>query len=149
MTPASTLNPTSQSESTPSPGNKSSQPSLRVVAIGGGTGLSTLLRGLKRFVATPSAMRRSTDVRPRLRSDRSPERTPAPPASSRPPYLPERRAQHIGPDLPCLICDLAAVVTVTDDGGSSGPLRADLTILPPAAIRNCMVALSEIGRAHV
>ena len=141
MTAVPTLNTHLHPEPTPSP--KPPQPSLRVVAIGGGTGLSTLLRGLKRFVATPSAMRRSTDVRPRLRSDRSPERTPAPPASSRPPYLPERRAHHIGPDLPCLICDLAAVVTVTDDGGSSGRLREDLNILPPGDIRNCMVALSE------
>jgi len=87
---------------------------LRVVAIGGGTGLSTLLLGLKRYVATPGALergRRSTDPH--------------------------------GIDTPCLIRELSAVVTVTDDGGSSGRLREDLNILPPGDIRNCMVALSE------
>jgi uncharacterized cofD-like protein len=44
---------------------------------------------------------------------------------------------------PFLISDLAAVVTVTDDGGSSGRLRKDFNILPPGDLRNCMVALSE------
>ncbi len=76
---------------------------LRVVAIGGGTGLSTLLRGLRRHVSVPG---------------QSPAGTAA-------------------------IADLAAVVTVTDDGGSSGRLRQDLNILPPGDLRNCMVALSE------
>ncbi len=83
---------------------------LRVVAIGGGTGLSTLLRGLKRYVAAPTGS------------------SPADPGC--------------GPQL-CLIRDLAAVVTVTDDGGSSGRIREDLKILPPGDIRNCLVALSE------
>ncbi len=78
---------------------------LRVVAIGGGTGLSTLLRGLKRFVR---------------------------PSASVPSGLPEKS-----------IVDLAAVVTVTDDGGSSGRLRKEFNMLPPGDIRNCMVALSE------
>jgi uncharacterized cofD-like protein len=87
------------------------QKSLRVVAIGGGTGLSTLLRGLKRFVATP--------------------------AGSHP--LSDSRCE--GAD--CLIRDLAAIVTVTDDGGSSGRLREDFKMLPPGDVRNCMVALSE------
>ncbi len=41
------------------------------------------------------------------------------------------------------IADLAAVVTVTDDGGSSGRLRREYSILPPGDIRNCMVALSK------
>ena len=41
------------------------------------------------------------------------------------------------------IADLAAVVTVTDDGGSSGRLRQDFNMLPPGDLRNCMVALSE------
>jgi uncharacterized cofD-like protein len=41
------------------------------------------------------------------------------------------------------IIDLAAIVTVTDDGGSSGRLRKEFNILPPGDIRNCMVALSE------
>jgi len=73
-----------------------------VVALGGGTGLSTMLRGLKEYVAEPR--------------------------------------QH-GPSRP--IADLAAIVTVTDDGGSSGRLRREYQILPPGDIRNCMVALSQ------
>ena len=85
--------------------------SLRVVAIGGGTGLSTLLRGLKRFVATPSG--------------------------SQPQPGPLRG------DVRNLIRELSAVVTVTDDGGSSGRLREDFKMLPPGDVRNCMVALSE------
>jgi uncharacterized cofD-like protein len=83
---------------------------LRVVAIGGGTGLSTILRGFRHFVASP-------------------------PGSGAP-------VQAADCD-PCLISDLAAVVTVTDDGGSSGRLRKDFNILPPGDLRNCMVALSE------
>jgi uncharacterized cofD-like protein len=79
---------------------------LRVVAIGGGTGLSTLLKGLKRFVLTPSEM------------------VAAQPGSP-------------------VICDLSAVVTVSDDGGSSGRLRKEFNMLPPGDIRNCIVALSE------
>jgi len=80
---------------------------LRVVAMGGGTGLSTLLRGLKRFVPSP--------------------------ATARPECA----------DVPCVISDLSAIVTVTDDGGSSGRLRKDFNMLPPGDLRNCMVALSE------
>src|SRR3954466_10701869 len=38
---------------------------------------------------------------------------------------------------------LSAIVTVSDDGGSSGRLREELQMLPPGDIRNCMVALSE------
>jgi uncharacterized cofD-like protein len=72
---------------------------LRVVAIGGGNGLSTLLSGFKRFVD-------ATDAVPK-------------------------------------IDDLAAIVTVSDDGGSSGRLRDELKMPPPGDIRNCMVALSE------
>ncbi|HZW80783.1 MAG TPA: uridine diphosphate-N-acetylglucosamine-binding protein YvcK [Candidatus Deferrimicrobiaceae bacterium] len=79
---------------------------LRVVAIGGGTGLSTLLKGLKRFALTPAE-------------------------------LPAAR-----PGAP-VIRDLCAVVTVSDDGGSSGRLRKELNMLPPGDIRNCIVALSE------
>src|ERR1700758_886363 len=79
---------------------------LRVVAIGGGTGLSTLLKGLKRYVVSPGE---------------------APAAVS---------------GLP-VIRDLCAVVTVSDDGGSSGRLRKELNMLPPGDIRNCIVALSE------
>jgi len=41
------------------------------------------------------------------------------------------------------ISDLAAIVTVTDDGGSSGRLRREYSILPPGDIRNCLVALSD------
>jgi uncharacterized cofD-like protein len=40
------------------------------------------------------------------------------------------------------LADLAAVVTVTDDGGSSGRLRRNYKVLPPGDIRNCLVALS-------
>jgi uncharacterized cofD-like protein len=76
---------------------------MRVVAIGGGTGLSTLLRGLSRHVHTPGDS-----------------------------------GAEAG-----LIADLAAVVTVTDDGGSSGRLRQDFNMLPPGDLRNCMVALSQ------
>jgi uncharacterized cofD-like protein len=39
--------------------------------------------------------------------------------------------------------DITAIVTVTDDGGSSGRLRREFAVLPPGDIRNCMVALSE------
>jgi uncharacterized cofD-like protein len=79
---------------------------LRVVVIGGGTGLSTLLKGLKWYV-NPSAERQSV-------KSGKPE-----------------------------ISDLCAVVTVSDDGGSSGRLRKELNMLPPGDIRNCIVALSE------
>jgi uncharacterized cofD-like protein len=44
---------------------------------------------------------------------------------------------------PVWIENLAAIVAVTDDGGSSGRLRDELQMLPPGDIRNCMVALSE------
>jgi uncharacterized cofD-like protein len=76
---------------------------MRVVAIGGGTGLSTLLRGLRTHVVSAS----------------------------------QNGVPHGE------IADLAAVVTVTDDGGSSGRLRKDFNMLPPGDLRNCMVALSE------
>ncbi|HTV08531.1 MAG TPA: uridine diphosphate-N-acetylglucosamine-binding protein YvcK [Candidatus Aquilonibacter sp.] len=95
-------------------------PQLRVVAIGGGTGLSTLLLGLKRYVATPG----SPTGFDRRGGSRGSSPNPC-------------------PDAPCLIRELAAVVTVTDDGGSSGRLREELQMLPPGDIRNCMVALSE------
>jgi len=65
------------------------------VAIGGGTGLSALLRGLKHYADTP-----------RLRQ-------------------------------------LTGVVTVTDDGGSSGRLRREFGVLPPGDIRNCIAALAD------
>ncbi|MCC7175981.1 MAG: YvcK family protein [Bryobacterales bacterium] len=73
---------------------------LRIVAIGGGTGLSALLRGLKGHAVTAASW------------------TPPP-------------------------VDITAVVTVTDDGGSSGRLRREFDVLPPGDIRNCLVALSE------
>lgn len=75
---------------------------LKVVAIGGGTGLSTLLKGLKPYSH----------------------------ANAKPPS-------------PYPLMDITAVVTVTDDGGSSGRLRRELDMLPPGDIRNCMVALAE------
>lgn len=102
---------------------KPTPPSLRVVAIGGGTGLSTLLRGLKHYVPAPAASRRATDTTARTQPQSSPQ-------PSSPPH-------------PCFIRDLAAIVTVTDDGGSSGRLREDFKMLPPGDVRNCMVALSE------
>ena len=71
---------------------------LNIVAIGGGTGLSTLLRGLKVYVDADGA---------------------------------------------ASIANLAAVVTVTDEGGSSGALRKEFGVLPPGDIRNCIVALAE------
>ena len=42
------------------------------------------------------------------------------------------------------VAALTAVVTVTDDGGSSGRLRDELQVLPPGDIRNCLVALAEV-----
>jgi uncharacterized cofD-like protein len=101
---------------------ESKEKELRVVAIGGGTGLSTLLRGLKRYVVVP-------DRRRGIRIGNAPG-TQAPPAPT-------------GLSLRCVIRELSAVVTVTDDGGSSGRLREDFKMLPPGDIRNCMVALSE------
>jgi uncharacterized cofD-like protein len=73
---------------------------LNLVALGGGTGLSTLLAGLKCLVGE---------------------------AESRDLWL----------------ANLSAIVTVSDDGGSSGRLREELQMLPPGDIRNCMIALSE------
>jgi uncharacterized cofD-like protein len=70
-----------------------------LVAIGGGTGLSTLLAGLKKRVGKN--------------------------------------------DEQLWIENLSAIVTVSDDGGSSGRLRDELQMLPPGDIRNCMIALSE------
>jgi uncharacterized cofD-like protein len=77
-------------------------PHARIVALGGGTGLSAVLRGLKEYVVGPKG---NGGARP--------------------------------------IADLTAVVTVTDDGGSSGRLRREYSVLPPGDIRNCMVALSK------
>ena len=62
----------------------------KIVVIGGGTGLSTLLHGLKQYTT-----------------------------------------------------NLTAIVTVADDGGSSGRLRQEFDILPPGDIRNCLVALAD------
>ncbi len=63
----------------------------KIVALGGGTGLSTLLRGLK---------------------------------------------EHSG--------NLTAIVTVADDGGSSGRLRRELGLPPPGDVRNCIAALADV-----
>jgi uncharacterized cofD-like protein len=62
----------------------------RIVVLGGGTGLSTLLRGLKTYSA-----------------------------------------------------NITAIVTVADDGGSSGRLRREIGVLPPGDIRNCLAALAD------
>lgn len=83
---------------------------IRILSIGGGTGLSTLLQGLKYY------------VKPELRTSEEQGEYPLP--------------AH-------LRIEVTAVVTVTDDGGSSGRLRRDFDVLPPGDIRNCMVALSE------
>ncbi len=64
--------------------------SFNVVALGGGTGLSTLLHGLKKYTS-----------------------------------------------------NISAIVTVADDGGSSGRLRQEFDMLPPGDIRNCLVALAD------
>ena len=66
------------------------QQGYKIVAIGGGTGLSTLLRGLKHRTS-----------------------------------------------------NLTAIVTVSDDGGSSGRLQKELGVLPPGDVRNCLVALAD------
>lgn len=76
---------------------------MKVVSIGGGTGLSALLRGLKHHALHPT---------------------------------------HPPPLRP-IVDRLTAVVTVTDEGGSSGRLRREFRILPPGDIRNCLVALAE------
>jgi uncharacterized cofD-like protein len=76
--------------------------SFRVVAMGGGTGLSTLLRGLKRYVGADETARETPFIR-----------------------------------------HLSAVVTVSDDGGSSGKLRRAFDIVAPGDVRNCIVALSQ------
>ncbi len=89
-----------------------SQRSARIVAMGGGTGLSAVLRGLKKYVAEPGGGAPS--------SGESEDKEKGRPIS-----------------------DLTAVVTVTDDGGSSGRLRREYRVLPPGDIRNCMVALSQ------
>jgi uncharacterized cofD-like protein len=78
---------------------------FRVVCLGGGTGLSTILRGLKHLVLLTG--------------------------------------QTLQEPPPICISHLTAVVTVTDDGGSSGRLRKELNVPPPGDIRNCMVALAE------
>ncbi|SKB13575.1 conserved exported hypothetical protein [Planktothrix sp. PCC 11201] len=65
----------------------------KIVGIGGGTGLSTLLRGLKEYSA-----------------------------------------------------NITAIVTVADDGGSSGRLRREMGVLPPGDIRNCIAALADEER---
>lgn len=62
----------------------------KVAAIGGGTGMPNVLKGMKKYT-----------------------------------------------------CNLSAVVTVADDGGSSGRLRKDYKIIPPGDIRNCIVALAD------
>ena len=62
----------------------------KIVVVGGGTGLSTLLRGLKEYSS-----------------------------------------------------NITAIVTVADDGGSSGRLRREIGVLPPGDIRNCMAALAD------
>src|SRR3990170_4526921 len=87
---------------------------MRIVTIGGGTGLSTLLQGLKKYVLDEGAS-----------------------------HLVPSPAEKSSPEGARRVSDLTAVVTMSDDGGSSGRLRRDFQVLPPGDIRNCMVALSE------
>jgi uncharacterized cofD-like protein len=56
-----------------------------------------------------------------------------------------KRYTHVPADEDRPHIDITAIVTVTDDGGSSGRLRREFDVLPPGDIRNCMVALSEDG----
>src|SRR5262245_9107621 len=86
---------------------------IKFVAIGGGTGLSTLLKGLKLHIAPP--------IQDAL--------------SNTEPLAGEFR---ISPRI-----SLTAIVTVTDDGKSSGRLRGEFSVLPPGDIRNCLVALAD------
>jgi uncharacterized cofD-like protein len=91
-TSPSSARTTATSSTSPEPARAAGR---ALVAIGGGTGLSALLRGLKHHVGTG-----------RLRQ-------------------------------------LTGVVTVTDDGGSSGRLRREFGVLPPGDIRNCIAALAD------
>ena len=76
---------------------------MRVVALGGGSGLPVVLRSLKDRLFPFSSQSLNNYERERL----------------------------------------TAIVTVTDDGGSSGRLRSDFNMLPPGDIRNCLSALAE------
>ncbi|GIX07456.1 MAG: hypothetical protein KatS3mg115_1859 [Candidatus Poribacteria bacterium] len=73
---------------------------LRIACIGGGTGLSTLLRGLRRYALQEGEEKLDMD-------------------------------------------GLTAIVSVSDDGGSSGRLIDEFGVLPPGDIRNCLVALAD------
>ena len=75
-------------------------PSPRVVALGGGTGLPNVLRGLRPLIFADGVSEATRDR-------------------------------------------LVAIVATSDDGGSSGRLRAEFNMIPPGDIRNCLAALSE------
>jgi uncharacterized cofD-like protein len=111
--------------------------------------LSTLLRGLKRYVSVPTAFRRVTDGGLVGAGVSDPRRTASgavlPAAANESTFAPslDPLLDPDCKDFHCIISDLAAIVTVTDDGGSSGRLREDFKMLPPGDVRNCMVALSE------
>lgn len=81
---------------------------LKVVAIGGGTGLPVILRGLRELI------RRG-----------------------------EPEAARLNPD------DITAIVSVADDGGSSGRLVDTFETLPPGDLRNCLLALADEDAAPV
>jgi uncharacterized cofD-like protein len=94
------MHPGSHARSFPTQSEPRSGAAPRIVALGGGTGLPNVLRGLRPLMFPEGA------------TDASRER-------------------------------LVAVVATSDDGGSSGRLRAEFNMIPPGDIRNCLSALSE------
>ena len=97
------LDPRREPQSPESAGRQGALSLPRVVAVGGGTGLPVVLRGLKAAFFPPEWM---------WDADRDRDR-------------------------------LTAIVTVADDGGSSGRLREKYRVPPPGDIRNCLLSLSD------
>ncbi len=101
MRPASLGSQSAAGDATPRRAEATSTP--RVVALGGGTGLPNVLRGLRPLLYGMGARHQETAPRDRL----------------------------------------VAIVATSDDGGSSGRLRAEFNMIPPGDIRNCLAALSD------
>ena len=101
MKPASLGSQSAAGDATPRRAESTSTP--RIVALGGGTGLPNVLRGLRPLLYGMGARHQETAPRDRL----------------------------------------VAVVATSDDGGSSGRLRAEFNMIPPGDIRNCLAALSD------